>query len=657
MIRNAAALSLRLLRLGGPRAWVSAALVGVGIAVGTALLALALGGLHGWDAREARAGWRIDDHMAIPLTPTEGEPVALVRAQTDIVAGQPYTITDLAPLRTDVAPPPGFDRMPAPGEVWVTPAFARLLTELPADQLAARFPSPPTAVIEADGLIAPDELAVVIGRDAATLREDAGPEPVPITRFDQAAADVGSFEFYRELTVVAVVLLVFPVLSLLRASARLNTSRQAQRLATLRLLGASTRQITTVAVTEVAAVALVAAGTGVIVQGLLSPMLAHIELAGHGWYAADLRPSPVINLVIVAGVVVLATIAALDGMRQIVISPLGVARRSRPQHVRWLLRLVGAAVGIAVFSIVSSVMQYGPAEVMGIVFAIGVLALFMVIALIGPVVVRAVASRMVRRARTPAALIAGRRLLDDPKSAFRPLTGVVLAVFVASFLAPLMGAIAGEYSQDDDALLVSAANADVSALAIQARERLAGLGIDATVTPERSRIAVVPGPGEDRDQVRTALGQLTPGRVVRTEQEAQIADFIVLGDLARGALVVMICTFVIAATATGTAAAARVLDHRHTLRLLYLAGMPIGVLDRARRAETTQPLLVNGGIAFVLGLLCASPFAAAAKALEPSGLVLLGVTLAAGVALVLAASAASRPLLRSVATTPHREDP
>jgi hypothetical protein len=77
------------------------------------------------------------------------------------------------------------------------------------------------------------------------------------------------------------------------------------------------------------------------------------------------------------------------------------------------------------------------------------------------------------------------------------------------------------------------------------------------------------------------------------------------------------------------------------------------VLDAARRAETVRPLLANGMIALVLGLLCAAPFAAASEVLEPSALVLLGGVLVAGVLLVLAASAASRPLLRSVTTDTH----
>jgi hypothetical protein len=160
----------------------------------------------------------------------------------------------------------------------------------------------------------------------------------------------------------------------------------------------------------------------------------------------------------------------------------------------------------------------------------------------------------------------------------------------------------------------------------------------------------------DRDRIRTALAPLVPGASVLTEREADAEGVVLLADLQRGALVVLAGTFLIAATATGTATAARVLDHRRTLRLLRLAGAPLGVLDAARRAETIRPLIVLGAIALGLGLLCASPFAAAGKALEPAGLVVLTGVLVAGVALVAAASGASRPLLRSVTTATTRDD-
>jgi hypothetical protein len=259
-------------------------------------------------------------------------------------------------------------------------------------------------------------------------------------------------------------------------------------------------------------------------------------------------------------------------------------------------------------------------------------------------------------------LLAGRRLLDDPKGAFRPLAGLTLAVFVAGFLAPLTSVIAGTVSSEAASLLVTAP-AGTTGLEGATRARLVSIGLPATVSPvddagDDARggagLTVLPADPAELDRARTVLGGLVPGSVVQTEAEQQHQDSVITGDFRRGALVVLVATFLVAATVTGTAAAARVLDHRHTLRLLTLAGTPLGTLDRARRAETVLPLAVNGVIALALGLSCASPFVTASKALEPSGLLLLAAVLAAGTALVLAATAASRPLLRSV-TAPDQE--
>jgi hypothetical protein len=51
---------------------------------------------------------------------------------------------------------------------------------------------------------------------------------------------------------------------------------------------------------------------------------------------------------------------------------------------------------------------------------------------------------MVKRASRPATLIAGRRLLDNPKAAFRFISGLVIALFVASALIGALSSIAAD---------------------------------------------------------------------------------------------------------------------------------------------------------------------------------------------------------------------
>jgi hypothetical protein len=648
-------LALRLLRLGGRRAWTSAGLVGAGVAVATTLLTVAVGALHGLDERESRTDWRTPAVAA-------ADPVAQLRLRTDSAAGRPITQVDLvAPVAT-AAPPPGLPRMPAPGEVWVSPALAELLGTLPADELAARYPGPATGLLGEAGLQSPDELVAVIGRPAGdpVLTVPGRSDVVPVAGFDvprPAGRDFAMTDVYRQLTIVAVALVVFPVAGLLGASARLSAARRSERLATLRLLGASVRQVTVVAVAEVTAVAAVAAVVGVLLEWALSPLVAMIPLAGGGWFAADVRPGLLACLAIVAGVALLATASAVGGLRRVVVGPLGVVRRQQAQGARWL-RLLGVAAALVVLLVVNAAMNVVSVDAVGIVFVAAVLAMSGAVALIGPLVVRLLGARMAAGARSVPGLLAGRRLLDDPKGAFRPLAGLTLAVFVAGFLAPMTSVAAGVSPADGAALQITAP-AGATGLEGATRARLASIGLPATVTAvddprDRVDLTVLPADPAELDRARTALEGLVPGAVVQTEAEQRHEETVLVGDLQRGALVVLVAAFLVAATATGTAAAARVLDHRHTLRLLALAGTPLDALDRARRAETLRPLVANGAIALVLGLLCATPAVAAAKALEPSGLLTLGGVLVAGAVLVLAATAASRPLLRSV-TAPDQE--
>ncbi|MBW0106479.1 FtsX-like permease family protein [Pseudonocardia sp. KRD291] len=582
-------LALRLLRLGGRSAWTSAGLVAAGVAVATALLCVALGALHGLDARETRTAWR----DPVPAAP--GEAVTQLRTRTDAVAGRPVTEVNLIAPRAGAAPPPGLPRMPSPGEVWMSPSLTALAAALPPGDLAARYPGPVTGVLGPDALRDPDELVAVVGRPAGdpVLTAPGTSTVVAVAAFDGPAAPGGDSavrsEIYRQLTVVAAALVLFPAAGLVGASARLSAARRGQRLATLRLLGASTPRITVVAVTEVGVAACAGALAGIALEWVAAPALAAIPLAGGGWFAADVRPPPSTLLAVAVAVTLLATVSAVGGLRRVVISPLGVARRRDPQVVRGL-RLLGPVAAVVVFGVANVYRQASPIAVAGPVFAVGVLALLGAVGVLGPLVVRVVGAAMTRRARSPHRLLAGRRLLDDPKGAFRPLAGLTLAVFVAGFLAPLTSAVAG--AQDG-----------------------------------RTDVVTMPG-----------------GR----------GDTVLVGDLGRGALVVLVATFLLAATATATTSAARVLDHRHVLYLQRLAGTPTAVLDRARRAETLAPLLANGTIALALGLLCASPFAPADAALQPGGPAVFGALLVVGTLTVLGATAAARPLLASV-TEPGRE--
>ncbi|GCB47448.1 hypothetical protein [Streptomyces sp. NL15-2K] len=97
-------------------------------------------------------------------------------------------------------------------------------------------------------------------------------------------------------------------------------------------------------------------------------------------------------------------------------------------------------------------------------------------------------------------------------------------------------------------------------------------------------------------------------------------------------------------------AASSVLDRRRTYGLLRLAGTPLRVLDAARREETLVPVAVLAGGAVLTGIFTAAPLTilGGSSSLDMGGIALLAGCFGLGVGGLIAASALSRPLLRTV---------
>ena len=178
-----------------------------------------------------------------------------------------------------------------------------------------------------------------------------------------------------------------------------------------------------------AAVAGMAAGFGIF--ALLRGPVASIPFLGQPFFPAALSLSLPDILVVAIGVPVAAVVAARLALRRVHISPLGVTRRVTPKPPRaWrVLPLLAGLAELGYFVIrggQESVSQETEVMLSGFVLII----VGLVIA--GPWLTMAVARIMARRTSHPGALIAARRLADDPKAAFRAVSGLVLALFVTT---------------------------------------------------------------------------------------------------------------------------------------------------------------------------------------------------------------------------------
>lgn len=255
---------------------------------------------------------------------------------------------------------------------------------------------------------------------------------------------------YQALAVVALVLLVVPLASLGGAAARLSARRRDDRLATLRLLGATPATVSALAVIESVVLAVAGALAGVVLYFVLVPLLALIPFRGEALGIEGVVLAPLTIIGVVFGVALLAIVSAVLGLRQVVISPLGVRTKQDAPKLHWLRIVIGVAV-IALAFLVMSVLQVAQSAMLilamlGAAFG-GTIA---VLNLIGPWVIRLVAQSQAKRAKVPARLLAARAVLESPKAAWRQVSGVAMTSFMAVF-AGVGIALLGSFGEAADA--------------------------------------------------------------------------------------------------------------------------------------------------------------------------------------------------------------
>ncbi|EKX63041.1 ABC transporter permease [Streptomyces ipomoeae] len=659
-------LTWHLARSSGRRGLQSHLLSAAAAAVGALVLLLLLAATLGAGTRADRTAWRTPD--AVPAK----QATAVQTLGTMYVGHEPITVVSLAqlPNRPATPAPPGLDGFPSPGNTYLSPALEKLMRELPAKQLADRFSSRTDfGTIGEAGLAAPEELVAVVGRtpdDPAITRAPegdaldvlaahawidgfAGTKPSQFTVFDQQAAIMGGG------------LLVVPVIVLASAAGRLGAARREQRLAALRLAGATPRQILAMTGAESAVVGLAGGLAGALAHVLLIPVLARVPFGIGSWYAGQLWVGVSWLLAVVVAVAVLTAISAMSTLRGVARSPLGVAQQANPRRTRVIRLVLFAAVLLYV-----TVTARGGGLTVGQSIALIVLV-YGAFWTLGPWVVDMLGRVLSRFARRPATMLAARRLSDDPRGAWRTVSGLVLAGLVAGFFTVgQVGIIGTTYPGQ---VAVRTEQQKPRELAVRARELLADAGVKATVRPQNEDqwdgllggdkgIVVRVRGGQDRiDTATTALASLSPGNLPYPEDYVNAESDMTTRLIGQMGLAVLSLGFLVAAASAGLTAAATVLDRRRVYGLLRLAGTPLKVLDRARIRETAVPLVVLAGGTTATGIYAGLKVNETFQVTtDSSGALRLALCVGIGTVTMFAALAGSRPLLRKV-TAERAQDP
>ena len=458
-------LGLRLAVSGGREAVVRLVIVAAAVGIGVGLLLTVISAVNAVGVQNDRYAW-LDTGAPAASAPVQGV-VGVVRQHGRAASGGATTATSRDPLwllfttdvfdgqtiyRADVAAtgpaspvPPGIPRDPGPGQYYISPALSSLLRSAPADELADRYPGHQAGLIGQAGLPSPDSLVIVVGRSAAVMSHLPGAAKVTSLNSTPPSGCGNSCQIRGGLTpkgidfILSVVglALLLPVLIFIGTATRLSAARREQRFAAMRLVGATPRQVSLIAAVESAVAAAVGVAIGFGLFFLLRIPLAAIPFTGQRFFPAELSLSLPDILVVAVGVPLAAAVAARLALRRVNISPLGVTRRVTPAPPRaW--RVLPLLAGLAVLGFV--VVHGKPASPTGQVLAfVGGFALIMIgLVIAGPWLTMAGARVLVRRASRPGALIAARRLADDPRAAFRAVSGLVLALFIFTVAAAVL---------------------------------------------------------------------------------------------------------------------------------------------------------------------------------------------------------------------------
>jgi len=256
---------------------------------------------------------------------------------------------------------------------------------------------------------------------------------------------------YQFLAMIALVLLVIPLSALGGAAARLSARRRDDRLATLRLLGATPATVTAITVLESTVVAVGGALGGVLLYLAAVPLVGLIPFRGEALGAGSVLLNPLLILAVVGGVALLAAVSAVLGLQRVLISPLGVRMRDNAPRQHWIRVVIAVAVIGGTYAAMGVVGAGLPLAVMMTVIGVGFGGTLAVLNLLGPWVVRLMGRIQLRRAKTPARLLSARGILESPKDAWRQVGGVAMTSFMAVFAGTgvgVMTAISGGSSAD-----------------------------------------------------------------------------------------------------------------------------------------------------------------------------------------------------------------
>jgi hypothetical protein len=645
-------LGLWLAVAGGRESRLRLAVTAFGVAVGVALLLLCLTGQSAEQGRAERSGWQSAD----PGTPATAPDPALFLTVTDYHEGTAMIRGYVAALGPRPPVPPGLERLPGPGEVAVSPAMRRLLGSTPDDELDDRFPGRVVATIGDEGLAHPDQLVALIGRTPDQLGQVTSRSLYRVRGFGSLPSGYAFYQGIRVLLLLGAVLLLVPVVIFIVMATRVAAAHREQRLATIRLVGATRLQAAVVAAVEtgLGAVAGSALGWAGYEAGRRI-LAATVTFQGARFFVDDVVVAPWLLALVLAGVPLLAMLTTIVALSRVQAAPLATSRQGRrpPPSAGRALPLAAGIGGLLAAAPRRRIVDGETRDALDNLAPLFVILTIVGFVVIGPWLCMLAGRGIARISRRVPGLIAARRIASDPSATFRAVSVVVLAAFSVTFSASLVDASEdgpGDRGRDVlrpgvvEVLTGGVPEARVAPLlsgqAVAIRSGI-GAGDFVASCSELARVATRPcsssglaeagisepagladtdlpistvyiptdGTPAAENRVRTQSANLVPNAIIHTQPDRTDKDALFFGSLEQLQRLVWYFVLLVAACSLTVGTLAGIIERRRPFALLRASGLRLGELRRVVLLETAAAMLATAVVGVGLGM--ASSYAVA----------------------------------------------
>ncbi|HEX3679110.1 MAG TPA: ABC transporter permease, partial [Galbitalea sp.] len=493
-------LGIRLTLAGGREALTRFFATAFAVGIGVGLLLIVLAGFNAVDAQSQRAAWLESSSTTAPTSiAAQHQPLWWIFTTEQYKSETIYRV-DVAATGPHSPRPPGVPYIPAAGQYFVSPALASLIRSVPATELGDRFAGHEVGILGPSAVPSPSSLIVLVGHTVAQLSSMPGAQkvtginsspPASVGSVAESGASVVSSSAKTEvLLVVGALALLLPVLIFIGTATRLAATRREQRFATMRLIGATPRQVAKLAGVESVLSALGGVVIGFALYFALYPLVEHASFTGQAFASGEFSLNVIDVAIAVLCVPIAALIAGRVALRRVQISPLGVTRRVTPSAPRAYraIPLVAGIVELALFATFGK-----PTSVNGQIdaYVAGFVLLMVGLVIAGPWLTMVGARLFVERTGRVDVLLAGRRLTDNPRGAFRSVSGLIIAVFVTTATVGITGTILSEHATSTG--VVAKSNTLVDQFGVGNAVGIEGISISSIPTTLVPRLEAIPG--------------------------------------------------------------------------------------------------------------------------------------------------------------------